>query len=63
MFSWLGNAGILLAIIKLIEDKMNIDHDVLQGVQAILLVEDSIRFYSSYPVSYTHLTLPTKRIV
>ncbi len=48
VFCWLGNAGILLAIIKLIEDKMNIDQDVLQGVQAILLVEDSIRFYSSY---------------
>jgi DNA-binding NarL/FixJ family response regulator len=48
VFSWLGNADILLAIIKLIEDKMNIDTDVKQGVQAILLVEDSIRFYSSY---------------
>ncbi len=48
VFSWLGNADILLAIIKLIEDKMNIDQDVKQGIQAILLVEDSIRFYSSY---------------
>ncbi len=48
VFSWLGNADILLAIIKLIEDKMNLDQDVQQGVQAILLVEDSIRFYSSY---------------
>lgn len=48
VFSWLGNADILLAIIKLIEDKMNIDSDVNQGVQAIILVEDSIRFYSSY---------------
>ena len=48
VFSWLGNADILLAIIKLIEDKMNIDQDVIQGIQAILLVEDSIRFYSSY---------------
>jgi CheY-like chemotaxis protein len=48
VFSWLGNTDILLAIIKLIEDKMNIDQDVTQGVQAILLVEDSIRFYSSY---------------
>ncbi|MDD4603691.1 MAG: PEP/pyruvate-binding domain-containing protein, partial [Bacteroidales bacterium] len=48
VFSWLGNADILLAIIKLIEDRMNIDQDALQGVQAILLVEDSIRFYSSY---------------
>ncbi|MCX6243655.1 MAG: phosphoenolpyruvate synthase [Bacteroidetes bacterium] len=48
VFSWLGNADILLAIIKLIEDKMNIDNDVQQGVQVILMVEDSIRFYSSY---------------
>jgi len=48
VFCWLGNADILLAIIKLIEDKMNVDQDVKQGVQAILLVEDSIRFYSSY---------------
>ena len=48
VFCWLGNADILLAIIKLIEDKMNIDHDMKQGVQSILLVEDSIRFYSSY---------------
>ncbi|TRZ74691.1 MAG: phosphoenolpyruvate synthase [Bacteroidetes bacterium] len=48
VFSWLGNADILLAIIKLIEDRMNIDQDVQLGVQVILLVEDSIRFYSSY---------------
>ncbi|MBN2175829.1 MAG: phosphoenolpyruvate synthase [Bacteroidales bacterium] len=49
IFSWLGNADILLAIIKLIEDKMNVEHDVKEvGVQVILLVEDSIRFYSSY---------------
>lgn len=49
IFSWLGNADILLAIIKLIEDKMNVEHDVEQvGVQTIILVEDSIRFYSSY---------------
>jgi len=49
IFSWLGNADILLAIIKLIEDRMNVEHDVKEvGVQTILLVEDSIRFYSSY---------------
>ncbi len=48
VFSWLGNAELLLAIIKLIEDKMNVDDDVDSvGVQTILLVEDSIRFYSS----------------
>ncbi len=49
VFSWLGNSDLLLAIIKLIEDKMNLEHDVNEvGVQTILLVEDSIRFYSSY---------------
>ncbi|MDR4989093.1 MAG: PEP/pyruvate-binding domain-containing protein [Bacteroidales bacterium] len=49
VFSWLGNAGLLLAIIKLLEDRMNADFDIDQvGVQGILLVEDSIRYYSSY---------------
>jgi len=49
VFCWLGNADLLLAIIKLIEDKMNADHDILDvGVQAILLVEDSVRYYSSF---------------
>ena len=49
VFCWLGNADIMLAIIKLIEDKMNADHDILEiGVQAIILVEDSIRYYSSF---------------
>ena len=48
VFSWLGNSELLLAIIKLIEDKMNAPDDTKSvGVQIILLVEDSIRFYSS----------------
>ena len=48
VFSWLGNSELLLAIIKLIEDKMNTPDDTASvGVQIILLVEDSIRFYSS----------------
>ncbi|MBD5224636.1 MAG: phosphoenolpyruvate synthase [Bacteroidales bacterium] len=48
VFSWLGNVDLLLAIIKLLEDKMNADNDVLEvGVQMILMVEDSVRFYSS----------------
>ena len=48
VFSWLGNVDLILAIIKLIEDRMNADNDILDvGVQAVLLVEDSIRFYSS----------------
>lgn len=57
VFSWLGNANILLAIIKLIEDRLNVDKDVKKvGVQVIILVEDSIRYYSSYlPTLYTIL--------
>ena len=48
VFCWLGNTDLLLSIIKLREDKMNLEHDVKEvGVQLILLVEDSIRFYSS----------------
>ncbi len=48
VFCWLGNTNLILSIVKLIEDKMNIDHDIqAAGVQMILLVEDSIRFYSS----------------
>ena len=48
VFCWLGNTDLLVSIIKLMEDRMNLEYDVLEvGVQVILLVEDSIRFYSS----------------
>ena len=48
VFCWLGNTDLLVSIIKLIEDKMNLQHDIEEvGVQMIMLVEDSIRFYSS----------------
>lgn len=48
VFSWLGNVDLILAIIKLIEDKNNADNDIDEvGIQAIILIEDSIRFYSS----------------
>jgi len=48
VFSWLGNPDLLLAIIKLMEDAMNVEHDTESvGVQIVLLIEDSVRFYSS----------------
>ena len=48
VFCWLGDASLILAIIKLIEDKMNADFDIENiGVQAIILVENSIRYISS----------------
>ena len=49
MFCWHGNADLIVAIIKLFEDQKNADNDILNvGAQAILLVEDSVRFYSTY---------------
>ena len=63
IFCWLGNTNLILSIIKLIEDKMNIDHDINEaGVQMILLVEDSIRFYSSIlPNLYNYILQQSKR--
>lgn len=56
VFCWLGNTDLLLSIIKLIEDKMNLRHDISSGVQMILLVEDGIRFYSSIlPILYKYV--------
>ncbi len=49
IFYWSGSMDLIIAIIKLVEDRMNADHDIFKvGVQAILLVEDSIRYYSTY---------------
>lgn len=57
IFSWQGNPNILLAMVKLIEDSMNVADDVATaGVQTIILVEDSVRYYSSYlPMIYRTL--------
>ncbi len=57
VFSWLGNVDLLLAIIKLLEDRLNADRDINEvGVQMIMLVEDSVRFYSSVlPTIYKNL--------
>ncbi len=54
VFCWLGNSDLLLAIIKLIEDRMNADFDIHEvGVQAIVLIEDSVRYISAFlPVLY-----------
>ena len=62
VFCWLGNADLLLAIIKLIEDEMNADHDIEEvGVQTILLVEDSIRYTSSYLPELYRIVLQQSR--
>ena len=63
VFCWLGNTNLILSIIKLIEDRMNIEHDTEEaGVQMILLVEDNIRFYSSVlPNLYNYILAQSKR--
>lgn len=63
VFCWLGNTNLILSIIKLIEDKMNIEHDIKEaGVQMILLVEDGIRFYSSIlPNLYNYILVQSQR--
>ena len=62
VFCWLGNTNLILSIIKLIEDRMNIDHDMEEaGVQMIMLVEDNIRFYSSVlPNLYNYILQQSK---
>ena len=54
LFNWNNSTDLIIAIIKLIEDSLNAEHDILtEGVRAILLVEDSVRYYSTYlPLLY-----------
>ena len=53
-FCWNNSTDLMIAIIKLLEDRMNAEHDILEeGVRAILLIEDSVRYSSTYlPVLY-----------
>lgn len=64
-FIWSGDVKILLSIIKLVEDRINIDHDTDQvGVRVIILVEDSIKFYSSYlPLIYREIMQQTRALM
>ena len=54
VFCWNSSTDIIIAIVKLLEDRLNADQDILEmGVRAILLVEDSVRYYSTYlPLLY-----------
>jgi len=65
LFLWQGDVKALLAMIKQVEDRRNAAHDVIEsGVQAIILVEDEVRFYSAYlPHIYTEVTTQTGRLM
>jgi CheY-like chemotaxis protein len=64
VFLWQGDVTILLAIVKYIEDRANVAHDsALMGVQVIIVIEDNVRFYSSYlPVIYGELMQHSERL-
>jgi CheY-like chemotaxis protein len=64
-FLWQGDARIVLAIVKCVEDRLNVAHDVrVGGVQVILLVEDNVRFYSSFlPVLYAELLNQSQQLL
>ena len=65
IFIWGGDYHLLIGIIKYIEDKLNAERDVLDaGVQVIILVEDNIKFYSSYlPLVYTEIFKQSQRLI
>ena len=65
VFLWQGNARILISIVKYIEDKRNVLHDTrAMGVPVLLVVEDNIRYYSSFlPVIYTELIKQSRRVI
>jgi CheY-like chemotaxis protein len=65
VFLWQGNARILIAIVKYVEDKRNVLHDTRSmGVPVLLVVEDNIRYYSSFlPVMYTELIKQSRRVI
>ena len=65
IFLWQGNARILISIIKYVEDKLNVEHDTeVMGVPVMLVVEDNIRYYSSFlPVIYTELISQARRLI
>ncbi len=65
IFIWTGNFRIIIAIVKHLEDIMNVEHDTkLVGVQTIILIEDNVRFYSAYlPLLYTEILKQSQRLI
>ncbi len=65
IFIWQGDFRVIIAIVKYLEDKMNVDHDTrIVGVQSIILIEDNVRYYSSFvPIIYTELLKQSQRLI
>jgi CheY-like chemotaxis protein len=65
IFVWQGDFRIIIAIIKYLEDRINVDHDThIVGVQTIIVVEDNVRYYSSFlPIIYTEILKQSQRLI
>lgn len=65
IFIWLGDFRIIIAIIKFLEDRLNVDHDTkMVGVQSIIVIEDNVRYYSSFlPIIYTEILKQSQRLI
>ena len=65
IFIWQGDFRLIIAIIKYLEDLLNVDHDTrMVGVQSILVIEDNVRFYSSFlPIIYTEILKQSQRLI
>jgi len=65
IFIWLGDYKLLVAIIKYLEDKLNVENDTKTvGVQSIIVIEDNVKFYSSYlPIIYTEIFTQSQRLI
>ena len=65
VFLWQGDTQIMLAMVKYVEDRLNVASDTgVRGVPAIIVVEDNVRFYSSFlPVIYSELFAHTRSLI
>lgn len=65
VFIWQGDFRIIIAMIKYLEDRMNVEHDSkIVGVQSVIFIEDNVRYYSSFlPIIYTEMLKQSQRLI
>lgn len=65
VFVWNGYSKLFVGMIKYVEDLHNVDNDTRVGmVRVILLIEDSVRYYSRYlPLLYSVVMKQTQLLV
>ncbi|HEX3074832.1 MAG TPA: histidine kinase, partial [Ignavibacteriales bacterium] len=65
IFIWQGDFRLIMGIVKYIEDKLNVKNDTeVIGVQVIILIEDNVKFYSSYlPQIYGEIFFQAQRLI